>query len=856
MMLFLRCDVEEPSFDNQSKDRLVMPVDKFGSSCTISTAFVEGVYKMGVADFAMKMTNMREEKKTDGKKKKTILGIPKYSPAEYAGTKRSNEAVLILTEGDSAKASVNSGISSEDRKRIGVFPLKGKLMNVRDELATKIAKNEEISNLKRILGLEQGKKYKTMEEVHANLRYSKVLILCDQDHDGSHIKGLLVNLFQSEWPDLYRIPGFLAFMNTPILTATKGAMKKLFYNNGEYEQWKEGLVSAAGGVGDGGFHNWKIKYFKGLGTSTSAEFRDYFANKKIVDFMYNGEKSDDTVDLVFRKKRADDRKTWMGGYDRNLYLDTSKPKIPYEEFFNNEMIHFSVYSCERALPNIVDGMKNSQRKIMYCAFKRNLVGELKVAQFAGYVSEHACYHHGETSLGGAIIGMAQTFVGSNNINLLMPCGQFGTRNLGGNEAASVRYIFTRLNPMTRFLFPKEDDAVLNYLDDDGTQIEPEYYVPIIPMVLVNGCEGIGTGYSCSVPAFNPADLIGALRERILACGGAVESRDWVPYYEGFTGRIDAIGKGKFLTRGIYRRVEEDTVFISELPVGTWTGYLYYKKFLEELVVGKVDDKGKQVAPPLIKEYQMTESEVKVMITVRFLSSEQLDDLERTTYANGVNGVEKLLALTTTYGTQNMMLFDTHCKLKNYETVESILDEFYVVRYDTYRKRKAHLIRAMQGALKKMANKARFIQEIVAGHIDLRKSQNDGEVDVMLEQKGFDRMASDGSDVVGEAEGGGSGGNYKYLTEMKLNTLTKERAEKLMRERDDAETQLRTLEATTLETMWLRELDSLESQYTEDRAWRIQLQNPEGVPTSMGGNGLKMNKNMKSITSSKTKLRKG
>jgi DNA topoisomerase-2 len=303
-------------------------------------------------------------------------------------------------------------------------------------------------------------------------------------------------------------------------------------------------------------------------------------------------------------------------------------------------------------------------------------------------------------------------------------------------------------------------------------------------------------------------------------------------------------------------VEEDTVFISELPVGTWTGYLYYKKFLEELVVGKVDDKGKQVAPPLIKEYQMTESEVKVMITVRFLSSEQLDDLERTTYANGVNGVEKLLALTTTYGTQNMMLFDTHCKLKNYETVESILDEFYVVRYDTYRKRKAHLIRAMQGALKKMANKARFIQEIVAGHIDLRKSQNDGEVDVMLEQKGFDRMASDGSDVVGEAEGGGSGGNYKYLTEMKLNTLTKERAEKLMRERDDAETQLRTLEATTLETMWLRELDSLESQYTEDRAWRIQLQNPEGVPTSMGGNGLKMNKNMKSITSSKTKLRKG
>ena len=841
MMLFLRCDVEEPSFDNQSKDRLVMPVDKFGSSCSVSAAFVDSVYKLGVADFAMKMTNMREEKKTDGKKKKTILGIPKYSPAEYAGTKRSNEAILILTEGDSAKASVNSGISSEDRKRIGVFPLKGKLMNVRDELATKIAKNEEISNLKRILGLEQGKKYKSMEEVHVNLRYSKVLILCDQDHDGSHIKGLLVNLFQSEWPDLYRIPGFLAFMNTPILTATKGAAKKLFYNNGEYEQWKASLIAASGGVGDGGFHLWKIKYFKGLGTSTSAEFRDYFANKKIVDFFYSGDKSDDTVDLVFRKKRADDRKVWMGGYDRNLYLDTSKPVVAYEEFFNNEMIHFSIYSCERALPNVVDGLKSSQRKILYCAFKRNLVGELKVAQFAGYVSEHACYHHGETSLGGTIIGMAQTFVGSNNINLLMPCGQFGTRNLGGNEAASVRYIFTRLNPITRYLFPKEDDDVLNYLDDDGTKIEPDYYVPIIPMVLVNGCEGIGTGYSCSIPAFNPAQIIAALREKILACGGAIVEKEWLPYYEGFTGRIDAIGKGKYLTRGIYRRVEDDTVFISELPVGTWTGYLYYKKYLEELVLGKFDDKGKQTSAPVIKEYQMTESEVKIMITVRFLSSEQLDDLERTTFANGVNGVEKLLALTTTYGTQNMMLFDTDCKLKNYETVEVILGEFYEKRYETYRKRKAHLIRVMQGELKKMANKARFIQDIVAGKIDLRKSQNDGEVDGVLEKLGFDRISE---------EVGGEGvkiGTYKYLTEMRLNTLTKERAAKLIQERDESSAKLRELEATTLESMWLRELDALEGRYAEDRQWRIQLQNPEGgAAAGSGGVG---------IVGKKTKMRK-
>lgn len=839
LILFLRCDVEEPSFDNQSKDRLVMPYGKFGSSCTVSDKFVDGVYKLGVADLAMKMTNLREERKSDGKKKKTILGIPKYSPAEYAGTKKSSEAVLILTEGDSAKASVISGVSSEDRKRIGVFPLKGKLMNVRDEIATKIAKNEEITNLKRILGLESGRKYKTMEDVHTNLRYSKVLILCDQDHDGSHIKGLLVNLFQSEWPELFQLSGFLAFMNTPILTATRGSQKLLFYNNGEFEIWKAGLVAAAGGVGDGGFHLWKTKYFKGLGTSTSAEFREYFANKKIVDFEYNGNKSDDSVDLVFRKKRADDRKDWMQHYDRNLFLNTSKPVVPYEEFFNNEMIHFSVYSCERAIPSLIDGLKTCQRKILYSAFKRNLVGELKVAQFAGYVSEHACYHHGETSLGGAIVGMAQTFVGSNNINILMPCGQFGTRILGGKDSASVRYIFTRLNPITRALFPKEDDAVLKYLDDDGTQIEPEFYAPIIPMVLINGCEGIGTGYSCTVPAYHPMTVVGALRSRILSerDGRLVDKTEWVPYYEGFTGRIEFIGKGRYLTRGTYRRSEDDTIYISELPIGTWTGYLYYKKFLEELVTGKTDEKGKAISAPLIREYQLTESEVRVMITVRFLSKEQLDTLEQTTFPNGVNGVEKLMELTASVSTQNMMLFDASGKIQHYENVDAIVDAYYLVRSSVYGKRKEYLLKSISALLVKLRNRARFIREMVAGKIDLRKHRDDTEVDAMLMAAGFDKLAANGDEVSSVSGSGDDSvavvgmGSYKYLTEMKLNSLTKERAEKIVKECEEIEREKKVLEGTSLADMWLKDLDEFEGRYSEDQKWRVSLQNPEGLPVA-------------------------
>lgn len=107
--------------------------------------------------------------------------------------------------------------------------------------------------------------------------------------------------------------------------------------------------------------------------------------------------------------------------------------------------------------------------------------------------------------------MAQNFVGSNNINLLLPNGQFGTRNQGGKEAASPRYIFTMLSLVTRYLFHEDDDNVLNYLEEEGQSIEPDYYMPILPLSLVNGAEGIGTGWATYIPCYNPRDIIDNLK---------------------------------------------------------------------------------------------------------------------------------------------------------------------------------------------------------------------------------------------------------------------------------------------------------------------------------------------------------
>jgi DNA topoisomerase-2 len=403
-------------------------------------------------------------------------------------------------------------------------------------------------------------------------------------------------------------------MNTPILRAKKGPQTLVFYNEGEYDTWKQSF-------GPQGPNGWIIKYFKGLGTSTSAEFKEYFANKKIVDFEYNGQTSDDSIDKIFNKKRADDRKTWLEQYDKTSYLDTSHPSVKYEDFMNHELIHFSTYDCARSIPNLVDGLKISLRKILYAAFKRRLTTEIKVAQFSGYVSEHSAYHHGEASLNGAIVNMAQTFVGSNNINLLEPNGQFGTRLQGGDDSASERYIFTQLNPLTRTMFSDKDDAVLSYQNDDGTIVEPEFYAPILPFALINGISGIGTGFSCSIPAYNPQDILKYLKNKLNRI--STDTIEFVPYYQGFKGTIRKCGDQKYLVRGCYEKLGDDKVRITELPVGTWT--MPYITMLEGLMDGTTDKTGKKI-PPTIKDMVSMSTEVMVDITVT-LPKGRLAELE-------------------------------------------------------------------------------------------------------------------------------------------------------------------------------------------------------------------------------------
>ena len=790
IMLFIRCDIENPAFDSQTKDFMNTPSSKFGSKCDVSDKFIEKVAKMGVMDAACAITEVKENKaakKTDGVKSKTIRGIPKLTDANWAGTDKSCDATIIFCEGDSAKAGIISGLSSEDRNTIGVYPMKGKIMNVRGESVKRVAENKEIAEIKKILGLETGKEYKNMEDVSKSLRYSRVLFMTDQDLDGSHIKGLGINLFQTEWPSLAEIPGFIGFMNTPILKARKGTQELMFYNEGEYEVWKQANNTKG----------WNVKYYKGLGTSTGKEFKEYFQHKKFVGFEHNGKTSDDAIDMVFNKKRADDRKDWLEEYDRESYLNTTHKNVSYEDFINKELIHFSKYDCDRSIPNLMDGLKISQRKIIYAAFKKNLSTEIKVAQFSGYVSEHSCYHHGEASLNQAIKGMAQNFVGANNINLLFPSGQFGTRIQGGDDAASERYIFTRLEKITRTIFPTADDNILKYLNDDGTPVEPLFYAPIIPMILVNGSKGIGTGFSTDIMSYNPLQIIEYLNCKIGSKMGSklqiVYDEDFIPYYEGFQGKIEKISDSKFLIKGKYEKVGSDKVRVTELPVGLWTET--FKEHLEYLIEPGQDKDGKKINA-FIKDYDDMSRDTIIDFTVTFPKG-KIEELESSVVEYNCNGLEKLLKLYTTNTNTNMHLFDANDKLKKYNKIEEIIDDYFETRLKMYEVRKEYVINSLERELLLLSNKAKYIKENLDGTIDLRKKKKE-QVIQMLQEKGYDNIDDDNE--------------YRYLVKLPMDSVTEENVEKIFNERCNKEAELEITKKKAPAQIWSEELAVLKGEY--------------------------------------------
>ncbi|ETE68670.1 DNA topoisomerase 2-alpha, partial [Ophiophagus hannah] len=788
MWIFINSLIENPTFDSQTKENMTLQTKNFGSTCKFSEKFIKGAVGCGIVESILNWVKFKAQtqlnKKCSAVKHTRIKGIPKLDDANDAGSKNSVSCTLILTEGDSAKTLAVSGLGVVGRDKFGIM------------------ENAEINNIIKIVGLQYKKNYDD-EESLKSLRYGKIMIMTDQDQDGSHIKGLLINFIHHNWPSLLK-HRFLEEFITPIVKVSKNKEEIPFYSIPEFQEWKNSNTN---------FKNWKIKYYKGLGTSTSKEAKEYFAamTRHRIPFKYSGPEDDAAITLAFSKKKVDDRKEWLTNFmeDRRqrkllglpedyLYGKTTN-YLTYNDFINKELVLFSNSDNERSIPSLIDGLKPGQRKVLYTCFKRNDKREVKVAQLAGSVAEMSSYHHGENSLMMTIINLAQNFVGSNNLNLLQPIGQFGTR------------------------LHEVDNNVLKFLYDDNQRVEPEWYIPIIPMVLINGAEGIGTGWSCKVPNYDIREVVNNIRRML----DGDEPLTMIPSYKNFKGTIDELGQNHFLINGEISVLNSTTIEISELPVRTWT-QTYKEQVLEPMLTGT------EKTPSLITDYKEyhTDTTVKFIIT---MSEQKLVEAEAI-------GLHKVFKLQSPLSCSNMVLFDHAGCLKKYETAEDILDEFYQVRLRYYGLRKEWLTGMLGAESAKLNNQARFILEKIEGKIVIENKPKKELIQVLIErgydsdpvkawkesqQKDIDENAEEDTDKENESTAA-SGTDFNYLLNMPLWYLTKEKKNEMCKQRDNKETELENLKQKDPTELWredmaafIEELDVLEAKEKQDEILGIQ-----------------------------------
>ena len=793
LYLFINCVIEDPSFDSQSKERLITTKSKFGSTPKISDKFIKKIISdTNLIEKVLSFSDFKKNKiasKSNGSKTAKIKNIPKLDDANFAGTKQSELCSLILTEGDSAKTMAISGLKKIGRDKYGIYPLKGKILNVKDISIEQILKNSEIKDIIKILGLEINKEYKNTEK----LRYGKILIMTDQDHDGSHIKALLLNIFHTLWPSLLDTT-FISSMITPIIKVSKNKECISFYNLADYEKWK--LVTSD-------YKNWKCKYYKGLGTSTAKEAIEYFENNKIMKYINNDTKlSDESINLAFKKDLSNKRKDWLYNYDSNEILNPDTKEVPICEFINKELIHFSNADTLRSIASVIDGLKPSQRKILYSCFKRKLYSEIKVAQLSGYVSENSAYHHGEMSLQSTIIGMAQNYVGSNNINILEPNGQFGSRIMGGHDSASSRYIFTELNKLTNYIFPKDDFPLLSYTCEDGETVEPTYYIPIIPFTLINGVIGIGTGFSSLIPKYNPLDIITNVKRKIKN----IQYKLIHPWFRGFKGSIQKVSSISYITKGVYRIINNVTIEITELPIGTWTNN--YKNFLDGLIY----DKLKHTKPDqfYIKDYIDNSDDIKVSFIITLKDNSYIQNIK--CINEHIDSIENLFKLTTTKNTalSNIHLYNHNNVIQKYNSIYQIFDEHYQIRYELYVKRKNYILENIKNELNILESKLRFITYVIEDKIIVYKSNKKDIIELL---KHYNFPLCDGKNILTNTDNFDTK-YYNYLLSIQIHQFTTDKVKELSSGINQLKFKYDNLLNKSIEDIWIEELDKLYEEYNK------------------------------------------
>ncbi|RLM69324.1 DNA topoisomerase 2-like isoform X2 [Panicum miliaceum] len=689
-----------------------------------------------------------------------------------AGGKNSMKCTLILAEGDSAKSFVMSGMGVLGREHYGVLSLMGKVENVRDS-DVKHSVSPIIRNIMNALGLDFEACYKTAYK----LRYGHVMFMMDQDADGIHTKGLLLNSFDKYWPSLLKIDRFLSDFTTPLVkeAAKNGGAEEIFYT---MESFNRSDVKRD-------MDSWNITHIKGLGTLMAEEAKDYFAN--IYDhrryFKWSGEIDSSALEICFAKYKLNARKIWILR-TRSLQLqseteivavDPTEKFIKYHRFLDKEFSRFVIEDLLRSVPSMMDGLKTTQRKVLFAAME-DLKEKKRISDpslllhirlmIAGDVVCKTVYRHGRSSMKGTIIGMAQTFVGSNNVNLLKPRGQFGSRYEGGKDHSTAYYLFVELNDITKFIFRDDDKYLLEYLEEDGKLVQPKWYLPVVPMSLVNGTTGIASGWASNIPNYHMNDVINALFKLLRGPTIAEDSNSisLKPGYRGFKGRVEKSTDNEHgINCTIYGCVTEisDTVIeINEIPPGRTI--VEYKSFLQSLLPDASNrSESSKMKYPTIECFQELHEDAN---NLRFRVS--LDKGNMMFAKN--RGLLEVFNLVSRMSVETLNLLDEMQKLRQFLNAEETLTAFYDMRLPYYAARKAKLLERMSNDMTRIDNTIMYLEALDKGEI---KQINRKKLIAKFTEKGYKAIPNDGDS------------GFDHLINLSCDELDVECVPNLMAERE-------------------------------------------------------------------------
>uniref|UniRef100_A0A6C0BDG6 DNA topoisomerase (ATP-hydrolyzing) n=1 Tax=viral metagenome TaxID=1070528 RepID=A0A6C0BDG6_9ZZZZ len=628
---------KEPVFKGQDKERLNKPEPKINISPDESAK----MKKWKLVDILYKSLTGKNLTAISGGRlgRGRVKDDENFEDANWVDTPRRNEAVMVICEGKSAGAYILKWILStpERKDKYAAFLLKGKVKNVTDLGVMEIESNEELRKLIKYMGLEYGVDYRTKEGA-ASLRYGYIYVMVDADSDGSHILCLFLNFIYRAFPT-FAMAGRIFYPPTPVIRVltSSGQTKEIFYNMFQYNQWNE----------KNGFQKHTAKYFKGLAAGKDAFAKEDSKISPLVLFGFD-QLACQALDIAFKRGLTNERKKWIQFWRDKIdtevvtKIQCQNPRLWHvniSDYINTKLVEYSIDSFTRALPGYKDGLKKSQRQVLWYIldewnFGHSRKSETKLSQIASAAANKCKYHHGDKGLIDVLSRMASFYPGSNNCPLMSPEGQFGTRNKLGADVGAARYVETKPEPFFTYIF---DEELLNLVEQnvvEDKKVEPKWIPCKVPLHIINGVVGVATAYSLEIPSYHPVDVIVWILQYI----SEQMVFPMVPWFRGFTGGIELeIFKGKYkkessqqlteemihyyegltlTTTGIFRHIrnrnqeyteeingkktkvvhEVADVYVTEVPIGV--GLASYRSAMEKLC-DRIDDKMETTDTPNI-----------------------------------------------------------------------------------------------------------------------------------------------------------------------------------------------------------------------------------------------------------------